>query len=676
MSNNIYDILKKMQNLEAPRQSLAESKKAKPDYIDIDKDGDKTEPMKKAAREKSKGAVAEAVATVERQLAEKYQGFKKSVAEGVQAKGTIKPTDSGEEYTAAPGHRVSATFEPGSTGKPKMGFVKDKSSDLDQTGQGAKPTKPAEKPADQPKVDEDSVRLTQRGFDPYFGAPSGDLDMEREMRPQDDIELKRYRKENPLPKGPGTTVDDYALDRRNLQAAMLYDKYNRAQQLARDRNDLSLSQWAEKGMNKIKSLVTGKPEQPVSYQAYRFDKPGPFGGATARDEIAPPPMKEGEMDESALQAYLGKKKYGPEGMEALQQAGREGASKEKMARIRAQHDKMDEGMADFDDNYGSPEIDRVMSRQGSEDFSKKSERQRELDAVERIGAMMHDEREQRAYKDRTAPGIINKVKDYFDYDKPNPAYGPKFKDKQGTEYDYPYGNPKTKSYNEDMLSSKEKSFAALAEPKDKITYADKIAGAKKGVKKEGNRFTAGLANDNVKVGEKIPGTNAIKTKDIDEGQSDGPEYQAAWKRTQDERKAWEKSNPGEKYYGSSKSPVERHDMELQKARAADQATKDAGRSPLGRVANTLSRGLFGQELPEGRTSMREGWEEMQKYLDKKHGPQSKGGAGKKAGTRYGGSAQKDDDEATDGEGKPVEKKKGRPKGTGGGAKFSFKKPKD
>jgi hypothetical protein len=74
--------------------------------------------------------------------------------------------------------------------------------------------------------------------------------------------------------------------------------------------------------------------------------------------------------------------------------------------------------------------------------------------------------------------------------------------------------------------------------------------------------------------------------------------------------------------------------------------------------------------------MREGWEEMQKYLEKKKGPQSKGGEGKKAGTRYGGSAQKDDDEETDGEGKTVEKKKGRPKGTGGGAKFSFKKPKD
>jgi len=54
----------------------------------------------------------------------------------------------------------------------------------------------------------------------------------------------------------------------------------------------------------------------------------------------------GDMDESALQAYLGKKKYGETGMKALQKAGREGASKETMAKIRAKHDKMDEEMAD------------------------------------------------------------------------------------------------------------------------------------------------------------------------------------------------------------------------------------------------------------------------------------------------------------------------------------------
>ena len=50
-----------------------------------------------------------------------------------------------------------------------------------------------------------------------------------------------------------------------------------------------------------------------------------------------------ETDESALQAYLGKKKYGEAGMKALQKAGREGASEKTMDRIRDQHDKMDEG---------------------------------------------------------------------------------------------------------------------------------------------------------------------------------------------------------------------------------------------------------------------------------------------------------------------------------------------
>jgi len=220
MSNNIYDILKKMQSLEAPKQSLTESKKAKPDFLDMDKDGDTKEPMKKAAKAKSKGAVAEAVAQVEQQLNEKYMGFKKTAA-------AIKKGGSADDPEA-----VAAS-----------------------------------------------------------------------------IGRKKYGKE----------------------------KFQKA-------------------------AAAGKK------------------------------LGEGEMDESGLQAYLGKKKYGEEGMQALQKAGREGASKEKMAKIRARHDKMDEG-----------------------------------------------------------------------------------------------------DYNEDMLSPAQKKFAALAEPKNKITYADKIAGAKKKQKDEGNEFSGELA---------------------------------------------------------------------------------------------------------------------------------------------------------------------------------------
>jgi hypothetical protein len=37
---------------------------------------------------------------------------------------------------------------------------------------------------------------------------------------------------------------------------------------------------------------------------------------------------------------------------------------------------------------------------------------------------------------------------------------------------------------------------------------------------EGNLFTKGLEDDNVAIGDKIPGTNAVKTKDIDEDKID------------------------------------------------------------------------------------------------------------------------------------------------------------
>jgi hypothetical protein len=73
-----------------------------------------------------------------------------------------------------------------------------------------------------------------------------------------------------------------------------------------------------------------------SKSSTRVVKGRAYGGAAQKDD------EDKDLDESGLQAYLGKKKYGKEGMKALQQAGRDGASKEKMALIRAKHDKMDE----------------------------------------------------------------------------------------------------------------------------------------------------------------------------------------------------------------------------------------------------------------------------------------------------------------------------------------------
>ena len=93
----------------------------------------------------------------------------------------------------------------------------------------------------------------------------------------------------------------------------------------------------------------------------------PIGGATQSATT----IEEEEVEESGLQAYLGKKKYGEKGMKALQKAGREGASKEKMAKIRAQHDKLDEADRpnywvhdEKEDHYYGPYSSESSAREG------------------------------------------------------------------------------------------------------------------------------------------------------------------------------------------------------------------------------------------------------------------------------------------------------------------------
>lgn len=51
--------------------------------------------------------------------------------------------------------------------------------------------------------------------------------------------------------------------------------------------------------------------------------------------------EDSDVEESGLQYYTGKKKYGKEGMAALAQAGREGASEEELGRIKDKYKKED-----------------------------------------------------------------------------------------------------------------------------------------------------------------------------------------------------------------------------------------------------------------------------------------------------------------------------------------------
>jgi len=667
MSNNIYDILKKMQNLEAPKQSLTESKKAKPDYIDIDKDGNKTEPMKKAAREKSKGAVAEAVATVERQLAEKYQGFKKSVAEGVQAKGTIKPTDSGEEYTAAPGYRVKAEYEPGQS-KPKMGFVKDKSSEPEQTGQGAKPAKPA----DQPKVDEDALdflrdpegiaknRAAQAASDQRFA----DRSAKHFAGQVGDQYHDQLIKTNPAYR------DEYMSQVRDVRSPDVMRKIEKELQAKYD----PMGGPTNIDYEKIKKnpMSTRAGEQGVDWRPFG---PGPRDSFDS-DKFGRP-VKEGDIDESALQAYLGKKKYGEQGMKALQQAGRDGASKEKMARIRAQHDKMDE------DIIGVREVEMTEAVEAftPEDIEAAINYRNPAGPIWQIKNgkirfyLMNMDR--MALDDMLSRPLASQQ----DWDMLKKQIKKQLQDSQGT-------------IDEDMLSPGQKKIAKMSPPPNKIDAND-LAALRAGKKKksEGNAFSGAVAKakatgqDEFKVGGKKykvqEGESQYMNKD---GTFKNPRTDAARERQRAEIEQTQKTSDGNWMGPKDKAPKYRpseytqgkYSQEIAKAMDQDREERDAARGPLNKIANYGSRLVFGKDMPvdKGRTSMREGWEEMQKYLEKKRGPESKGGAGKKAGTRYGGSAQRDDDDETDGEGQAVVKKKGRPKGTGGGAKFNFKKPKD
>jgi hypothetical protein len=163
---------------------------------------------------------------------------------------------------------------------------------------------------EEPEVDDDKPKAKGRpqGTKRAIGAkgPSGrskllKKDAIRETEVEEDYDRDEYDEEGEMAKSQSRTIADAA---QELQL-MLGDNEN-------------LPEWVQKKINLAQEYID-----------------------TVRDYLAAN-RPEQEMEESALQAYLGKKKYGEQGMKALQKAGRDGASKEKMAKIRAKHDKLDE----------------------------------------------------------------------------------------------------------------------------------------------------------------------------------------------------------------------------------------------------------------------------------------------------------------------------------------------
>jgi hypothetical protein len=79
------------------------------------------------------------------------------------------------------------------------------------------------------------------------------------------------------------------------------------------------------------------------------EKGARIAGAQLAKMRAKGQVEESDMDESAFQAAIGKKKYGDQGMKALQKAGRDGASEKTMSNIRNKYDKYDESQAMTDE---------------------------------------------------------------------------------------------------------------------------------------------------------------------------------------------------------------------------------------------------------------------------------------------------------------------------------------
>jgi len=227
-------------------------------------------------------------------------------------------------------------------------------------------------------------------------------------------------------------------------------------------------------------------------------------------------LEEGDMDESAFQAAIGKKKYGDEGMKALQKAGRDHASAKTMSNIRNKYDKYDEGVMDTVKSVGkkvASGINKLVGHGSDEDMRK--DLQRKMGAK---GAQVHGKKSMTQsnkgvseidlghnvvrYYEKTQD--VKKLTNWLEKNAGLPRNSPLYFD----DVDLVYGDKTivpgalvdpTLTFNDLLtavvqaskqgmaeedgapMTAKQKSFAKLAPPADKITFADKIAGAKKEV---------------------------------------------------------------------------------------------------------------------------------------------------------------------------------------------------
>ena len=115
----------------------------------------------------------------------------------------------------------------------------------------------------------------------------------------------------------------------------------------------ALSEWADNlidegaavnaQQNSDSPTMRGSPA--MAHYAAQLDKDLDESDVTAINPIAIPEEEE-DLEESGLQAYLGDKKYGKDGMEALRKAGQDHAGEKKMQNIRAKYSSKEDPVSE------------------------------------------------------------------------------------------------------------------------------------------------------------------------------------------------------------------------------------------------------------------------------------------------------------------------------------------
>ena len=106
------DGVKKGEKVKVGGKTYPVKEAAKPDFLDMDKDGDKKEPMKKAVKDKKKNPFAKKDESVEEGWEDMMAANKKAAAEKGTGKFDKKKTSTGTQYT-----RKSSTFTDGGDDK-------------------------------------------------------------------------------------------------------------------------------------------------------------------------------------------------------------------------------------------------------------------------------------------------------------------------------------------------------------------------------------------------------------------------------------------------------------------------------------------------------------------------------------------------------------------------------